>query len=88
MPEKRIQISDTVPARDGDEAQRGLNDVFPGDPWPVASVLAGIRRGSVQAIGAGISRHDWFATEVAYNDLRDKLDDLIRRMESSDARTV
>jgi hypothetical protein len=71
---------DTVPARDGDEAQRGLNDIFPGDPYPVSNVLQAIRQRSVQAIGAGISRRDWFATEVAYNELRDALDDLIRRM--------
>lgn len=72
--------STTVPARDGDEAQRGLNDVFPGDPIPVIDKLRAIRQRSVQAIGAGLSRRDWHATEVAYNDLRDRFDDLIIRM--------
>jgi len=71
---------DTVPARDGDEARRGLNDIFPGDPYPVASILRGIRQRSVQAIGAGLSRRDWHATEGAYNELRDTLDDLLQRL--------
>lgn len=68
----------TIPARDGEEARRGLNDVFPGDPYPVASILLGIRQRSVQAIGAGLSRRDWLATETAYNELRDAMDDLRR----------
>jgi hypothetical protein len=71
-----------VPARDGDEAQRGLNDVFPGDPYPVNAVLRALRQGPVQAIGAGLSRRDWSMTEVAYNDLRDRLDDLLRRLDA------
>lgn len=69
----------TVPANEG-EAQRGLNDTFPGDPYPAASVLNDIRQRSVQAIHAGISRRDWWATETAANELRDRIDDLIRRM--------
>lgn len=68
-----------VPANE-DEAQRGLNDTFPGDPYPVAGVLADIRQRSVQAIHAGISRRDWWATEAAANELRDRIDDLIRRI--------
>ena len=43
--------------------------------------LKEVRQRSVQAIGAGISRRDWHATEAAYNELRDRLDDLIRRMD-------
>jgi hypothetical protein len=68
----------TVPANEH-EAQRGLNDIFPGDPYPVGGVLQVMRQGAVQAIHAGISRRDWHATEVAANELRDKMDDLIRR---------
>lgn len=75
--EKCAQTSD-VPANE-DEAQRGLNDTFPGDPYPVAGVLTAIRQRSVQAIHAGISRRDWHATETAANELRDRMDDLIRR---------
>lgn len=71
---------DTVPARDGTEAQRGLNDIFPGDPYPVAGVLQAIRQRPVQAIGAGLSRRDWHVTEAAYNELRDALDDLLNRL--------
>lgn len=71
--------SETVPANE-DEAGRGLNDTFPGDPYPVAGVLQGIRQRSVQAMHAGISRRDWWATEVAANELRDRIDDLIRRL--------
>lgn len=71
---------DHVTARDGEEAQRGLNDIFPGDSYPARDVLAGIRGRSIQAIGAGISRRDWHATETAYNELRDRVDDLIRRL--------
>ena len=63
-----------------DEAQRGLNDVFPGDDYPAVSVLVNIRQRSVMAIGAGLSRRDWHATETAYNELRDAIDVLIRRM--------
>lgn len=70
----------TVPARDADEAQRGLNDIFPGDPYPVRDVLTAMRQRSLMAIGAGVSRRDWHATEVAYNELRDRMDDLIRRL--------
>lgn len=76
--EKCIQTSD-VPANE-DEAQRGLNDTFPGDPYPVAGVLTAIRQRSVQAIHAGISRRDWHATETAANELRDRMDNLIRRL--------
>lgn len=72
-----------IPARDGIEAQRGLNDTFPGDPYPVQDVLAAVRRRSVQAIGAGISRRDWHATEAAYNELRDQLDDVLRQLEAA-----
>jgi hypothetical protein len=73
-------VSPLVPARDGDEAQRGHNDVFPGDLYPVEAVVRAIRQGPVQAIGAGLSRRDWSMTEVAYNDLRDSLDGLARRL--------
>jgi hypothetical protein len=66
----------TAPARDGIEAQRGLNDVWPGDPYPVAS-LADIRQREVQALFAGLSRRDWHATEAAANEMRDKLDRLL-----------
>lgn len=38
-----------------------------------------IRQRSVQAIGAGLSRRNWHATETAYNELRDKLDELLRQ---------
>lgn len=62
------------------EAQRGLNDTWPGDPYPAVAVLQAIRQRSVQAIGAGLSRRDWHATETAYNELRDRMDDLIRRL--------
>lgn len=48
-------MKDTVSANE-DEAGRGLNDTFPGDPYPVAGVLQAIRQRSVQAIHAGISR--------------------------------
>lgn len=68
----------TVPANEH-EAQNGLNDTFLGDPYPVAGVLRAIRHRSVQALHAGISRRDWHATETAANELRDKMDDLIRR---------
>lgn len=71
---------DTVPAREGDEAQRGLNDIFPGDPVPVRDLVNGIRQRQVQNLGAALSRRDWYATEAAYNDLRDRMDDLIRRL--------
>jgi hypothetical protein len=71
--------AETVPANE-DEAQRGLNDTFPGDPYPAVSVLQAIRQRSVQALHAGISRRDWWATETAANELRDQVDDLIRRM--------
>lgn len=76
------RTSETVPANE-DEAGRGLNDTFPGDPYPVAGVLQGIRQRSVQAMHAGISRRDWWATEVAANELRDLIDDLIRRLGTS-----
>jgi hypothetical protein len=76
MVEERMNM---VPANE-DEAQRGLNDTFLGDPYPVAGVLQAIRQRSVQALHAGISRHDWHATETAANELRDRLDDLIRRL--------
>lgn len=69
----------TVPASET-EAQRGLNDTFPGDPYPVVAVLQAMRHRSVQAIGAGLSRRDWHATETAYNELRDRMDDLILRL--------
>lgn len=72
-------MNDTVPANEH-EAQRGLNDTFPGDPYPVAGVLLAIRQRSVQALHAGISRKDWWATETAANELRDQIDDLIRRL--------
>lgn len=72
---------ETVPANE-DDAQRALNDTFPGDPYPVEGVLRAIRQRSVQAIHAGISRRDWWATETAANELRDQIDDLIRRLSS------
>jgi hypothetical protein len=72
----------TVPANE-DEAQRGLNDIFPGDPYPVLSILADIRQRSVQAVHAGISRRDWWATEIAANELRDRIDELIIRLRRS-----
>lgn len=72
-------MKDTVPANEH-EAQRGLNDTFLGDPYPVAGVLQAIRQRSVQAIHAGISRRDWWATETAANELRDQIDDLLRRL--------
>lgn len=71
----------TVPAREG-EAQNGLNDTFLGDPYPVVTILKEMRQRSVQAIHAGLSRRDWHATESAANELRDRMDDLIRRMEA------
>jgi hypothetical protein len=81
MTDKITQVSDSVRARDGIEAQRGLNDIFPGDPYPAVAVLKTIRQQAVQAVGAGISRRDWHATETAYNELRDQTDDLIGRLE-------
>ncbi len=74
------RLADTVPADEG-EAQRALNDVFTGDPYPVAAVLKSVRQRSMQAIGAGLSRRDWHATETAYNAARDQIDELIRRLE-------
>ena len=70
----------TVPARDVTEARRGENDIFPGDPYPVEGILTDIRHRHVQALMAGLSRRDWWATETAANQLRDAMDDLIRRM--------
>ena len=81
MTDKITQVSDSVRARDGVEAQRGLNDVIPGDTYPAVAVLKTIRQRSIQTIGAGISRRNWHATETAYNELRDQTDDLIRRLE-------
>lgn len=49
---------------------------------PVEDILRTIRLRSVQAIGAGLSRRDWSATESAYNELRDSLDRLIQQMSS------
>jgi DNA (cytosine-5)-methyltransferase 1 len=63
--------------------KRGLNDIFPGDPYPVLSILADIRQRSVQAVHAGISRRDWWATEIAANELRDRIDELIIRLRRS-----
>lgn len=80
--EKENEMKQTVPANEH-EAQRGLNDTFPGDPYPVESVLQDMRQRSVQAIGAGLSRRDWHATEVAYNALRDQMDVLISRLSSA-----
>lgn len=70
----------TVPANEH-EAQNGLNDTFLGDPYPVAGVLRAMRHRSVQALHAGISRRDWHATETAANELRDKVDDLLKRID-------
>ena len=70
----------TVPANEH-EAQNGLNDTFLGDPYPVAGVLRAMRHRSVQALHAGISRRDWHATETAANELRDKMDDLLKRID-------
>jgi hypothetical protein len=53
--------------------------------WEPAEItrLAEIRQADVQALGAALSRRDWHATEMAYNNLRDKIDrvlvDLRRR---------
>lgn len=80
MTEKYAHVSDTVPAIEG-EAERALNDTFPGDPYPISAILSGIRQRAVQAIGAGISRRDWHSTETAYNSLRDGLDNLIGRLD-------
>lgn len=51
-------------------------------------VLKDIRQRPVNAIGAGISRRDWHATETAYNHLRDKVDDLLRRLAQEEARQL
>lgn len=40
--------------------------------------LSAMRQRSVQALGAGISRRDWHATEAAYNEVRDRTDELLR----------
>ena len=69
----------TVPAQNG-EAQNGLNDVALSDPYPVAAILKGIRRRSIQALHAGLSRRDWHATETAANEARDAIDRLLIRM--------
>src|SRR5271154_4171096 len=78
------EVDIAVPAVDG-EAQNGLNDIFPGDPYPVASIVQAIQSRSVQAIHAGISRRDWQATETAANELRDALGDLVRRLRGAKA---
>ncbi|MBK5958130.1 hypothetical protein CCR97_08360 [Rhodoplanes elegans] len=70
----------TVPGVDG-EAQNGLNDTFLGDPYPVSSIIADIRQRHVQALHAGLSRRDWWATETAANALRDSIDRLLIRLE-------
>ena len=63
----------TVPARDGIEAQRGLNDIFPGDPYPVRDQL---KRG-LDALRAQASRGKISSADV-FN-LTDPLMDILAR---------
>ena len=63
----------TVPARDGIEAQNGLNDIFPGDPYPVSDQL---KRG-LDALRAKVSRGKITSAEV-FN-LTDPLMDILSR---------
>ena len=66
----------TVPARDGIEAQNGLNDIFPGDPYPVRDQL---KRG-LDALRAKASRGKITSAEV-FN-LTDPLMDILSRCEA------
>lgn len=68
----------TVPARDGVEAQRGLNDVFPGDPYPVADQL---KRG-LDNLRARASRGGVTSAEVFT--LTDPLMDILARATRAD----
>ena len=43
----------------------------------VRDELAAMRKREVQLIGAGISMRDWHATEIGYNQLRDRIDGFI-----------
>lgn len=66
----------TVPARDGIEAQRGHNDIFPGDPYPVRDQL---KRG-LDALRARASRGRITSAEVF--SLTDPLMDILARCEA------
>ena len=44
----------------------------------VADRLRALRQREVQALMAALSRRDWGATEKAANELRDKLDAILR----------
>ena len=70
----------TVPAREGIEAQNGLNDIFPGDPYPVRDQLKrGLDALRAQASGRGrISSLEIFA-------LTDPLMDILSRCETQPA---
>lgn len=48
----------------------------------LADELEALRRREVQMIGAGLSRRDWHSTEQAYNQLRDKIDGMLRATEA------
>lgn len=65
----------TVPARDCIEAQNGLNDIFPGDPYPVGDQL---KRG-LDALRAKASRGKITSADV-FN-LTDPLMDILSRCE-------
>lgn len=69
----------TIPARDGIEAQRGLNDIFPGDPYPVRDQL---KRG-LDEIRAKASRGKITSTDVFT--LTDPLMDILARCEAPSA---
>lgn len=51
----------------------------PTTAWEPAEItrLTDLRKREVQALGAALSRRDWHATEMAYSQLRDKLDRLL-----------
>lgn len=65
----------TVPARDGIEAQRGHNDIFPGDPYPVHDQL---KRGldALRAQASGRGR----ITSLEIFSLTDPLMDILARV--------
>ena len=71
-----------VPAREGIEAQRGLNDIFPGDPYPVSDQLKrGLDALRAQASGRGrISSLEIFA-------LTDPLMDILSRCQAQPVAT-
>jgi hypothetical protein len=46
-------------------------------PKDYVITLGDIRRHEVQALFAGLSRRDWWATEKAANEMRDKIDQLL-----------